>query len=62
MVVLDELFLFGRQKKWSLVGLNRWSSYTVREFAGVDSALIALDEYLSYRGGRLNRFHYNALS
>ena len=53
------LFSFGRQKKWSLVALDRWSSYTVTivwEFAGVDSALVVLDEWSSYGGGCLNRF------
>ena len=52
-------FSFGRQKKWLLVALGRWSSYTVMvvwEFARVDSALVVLDEWSSYRGGRLNRF------
>ena len=45
---------------WSLVALDRWSSYTatiIWEFAWVDSALVVLDEWLFYRGGRLNRFH-----
>ena len=45
--------------------LNRWSSHTVtivQEFAGADSALVILDKRSSYRGGRLNRFDYNALS
>ena len=42
---------FGRQKKWLLVALDRWSSYTVTivlEFAGADSALVVLDECSSY--------------
>ena len=60
MVVLDRFFFsFGDKKKWSLVALDRWLSYTVTvvwEIAWVDSALIALDEWSSYRGGRLNRF------
>ena len=50
---------------WSLVALNRWSSYTVttaRELAWVDLALVVLDNWLSYRGGRLKMFDYNALS
>ena len=58
MVVLDS-FSFGRQKKRSLVALDRWSSYaitTVWESAWVDSALVVLDEWSSYRGGRSNRF------
>ena len=46
-------FSFRRQKKWLLVALGRWSSWT---FAWADSALIVLDEWSSYRGGRLNRF------
>ena len=42
-----------------MVALDRWSSYTVTivwEFAWADSALVVLDEWSSYRGGRLNRF------
>ena len=49
---------FGRQKKWLLVVLDRWSSNTVTivwEFAWADSALVVLDKWSSYRGGRLNR-------
>ena len=59
MVVLDRFFSFGRHKKWSLVALDRWSSYTVTivwEFARADPVLAVLDEWSSYRGGRLNRF------
>ena len=44
---------------WLLVVLNRWSSYTVMivwEVIWVDSALVALDKWLSYRGGHLNSF------
>ena len=61
MVALDRFFVifsFGRQKKWSLVALDRWSSYTITiiwEFAWADSALVVLDEWSSYRGGRLGR-------
>ena len=65
VVVLDRLFSFGRQKTWLLVALNRWLSYTVTivwEFAGVDSALVILAEWLSHRGGLLNKFDCNALS
>ena len=55
----EVLFLFGRQKKkWSLVTLDRWLSYTVTtvwEFAWADSALAVLNEWPSYRGGRLHR-------
>ena len=39
--------------------LDKWLSYTVTiacELAWADSALIILDEWLSYIGGRLNRF------
>ena len=55
-------FHLGDQKKCSLIAFNRWSSYTVtivREFAGADSALVVLDEWSSYRGGRLNKFDCN---
>ena len=41
--------------------LDRWSSYTVMvvwDFAWANSALVVLDEWLSYRGGRLNRFDF----
>ena len=53
------LVSFGRQRKWSLGTLDRWSFYAVtiiQEFAWADSALVGLDEWSSYRGGRLNRF------
>ena len=49
----------GDKKKWSLVALDRWSSYTVTivwEFARADSVLVVLDEWSFCRGGRLNRF------
>ena len=62
MVVLNRFFSFGRQKKWSLVALDWWLSYTVTvawEIAWVDSALVVLDEWSSYRGGHLNRFDCN---
>ena len=39
--------------------LDRWSSYTVGttwELAWTDSALVVLDQWSSYRGGRINRF------
>ena len=52
-------FISGEKKKWPLVALDRWSSYTVPivwEFAWADSTLVVLDEWSSYRGGRLNRF------
>ena len=54
-------FSFGRQKKWSLVAFDRLLSSTVTlvwEFALADSALIVLDEWSSYIGGRLTRFDY----
>ena len=59
MVVLDGYFFIWETKKWSLVALDTWSSYTVMivwEFAWADSASVVLDEWPSYRGGRLNRF------
>ena len=65
VVVLDRFFSFGRQKKWLLVVLDTWTSYTVTiawEFAWADSALAVLDEWSSYRGGHLNRFDFNGLS
>ena len=58
-------FSFGRQKKWSLVALDRWPSYTVtmvRGFVRVDSAFVVLDKGSFYGGGHLNRFDCNALS
>ena len=58
-------FSFGTQKKWSLVMLDRGSSYTLMiawEFAWADSALVVLDEWSSYKGGCLNRFDCNTLS
>ena len=54
-----QFFSFGRQKKWQLVTLDRWSYYKVTivwGFAWADSALVILDEWLSYRSGHLNRF------
>ena len=59
VAVFDRFFLFGRQKKWSLVALDRWSSYTVMiawAFACADSALVVLEEWWFDRDGRLNRF------
>ena len=60
MVVLERFFFsLGRQIKWLLVALDRWSTSTVTnvwEFAWADSALVVLDEWSSYRGGRLKRF------
>ena len=54
-----ESFSFGVQKKWSLVTLDRWLSYVVMivwEVAWVDSALVGLDIWLSFKGGHLSRF------
>ena len=55
-------FSFRGQKKWLLVALDRWSSYTVTivwELAWVDSAMVILDKWLTYRGGRISRFDCN---
>ena len=44
---------------WETKKSGRWSSYTVTivwEFALADPVLVVLDEWSSYRGGRLNRF------
>ena len=52
-------FHLGDKKKWLLVVLGRLLSYTVMfvwELAQADSALVILDEWLSYRGGRFSRF------
>ena len=59
---LDRFFFIWETKKWLLVALDRWSTYTVEsvgEFAIVDSVLVLLDEWLSYRGGCLNRFDFS---
>ena len=59
VIVVDNFVLFGTQKKWSLVVLDMWSPYAVRivwEFAWVNSALVVLYKFWSYRGGPLNRF------
>ena len=43
-------FHLGDKKRWSLVALDRWSSYTVTtvwEFAWGGSALVVLDEWSS---------------
>ena len=60
-----QVFFIWETKNWSLVMLDRWSSYTVatvRDFAWADSAFVVLDKWSSYRGGCLNRFGYNSLS
>ena len=54
-----QTFLIWEKKKWSLVALDRWSSYTVTilwKFAW------RTQDWLSYRGGCLDRFDCNALS
>ena len=56
---IQVFFFIWRLKKWSLVKLDRWSSYrvmTVWGFAWADLALVILDELSSYRAGCLNRF------
>ena len=58
MVVLDKSFFMWGTKKWSLVALDRWSSYTVTlvwEFAWADSASVVLDKWSFYRGGHVSR-------
>ena len=48
VVVLEGYFSSGRQKKRSLVALDRWLYYTVtivREFAWVDSELVVLQRW-----------------
>ena len=55
----------GDKRKWSLVALKWWSSYTLMvicEFTWAETALAILDKWLSYRGGCLNMFDCNALS
>ena len=44
-------FTFGRQRKWLLVALERWSFYSVAivwELAWADSALVILDKWSSF--------------
>ena len=48
VVVLDRFFSFGEQKKWLLVALDSWLSYTVTivwELARADLVLVVLDEW-----------------
>ena len=55
MVLLDRFFSFGEQKKWLLVALASWLSYTVMivwELARADLVLVVLTG--------LNRFDCNA--
>ena len=43
VVVIDRFIFIRETKKWLLVGLDRWPSYTVmivQEFTWVDSALV----------------------
>ena len=64
VVVLDRHVFIWEKKKWLLVMLDRWSSYTVtivREIAWADSVLVTKEKWLSYRGDHLNRFDCNAL-
>ena len=64
VVVLGRFFLHlaeGREGGGGrgLVALDRWSSYAIMivwELAWVESTLVILDEYSSYRGCRLSRF------
>ena len=46
----EAFFHLGDKKKWSLVALDRWSSYTatiVWELAWADSVLVVLDKWPS---------------
>ena len=54
----EVFFFIWETKKWSLVTLDRWLSYTVTVvwgFALTDLSLV-LDKWLPSRGGCLNRF------
>ena len=66
MVVFDRLFFIWGTKKsgrWSRKTGGRLITVTiVRKFAGADSALVVLDEWLPHRSGHPNRFGGNALS
>ena len=58
-------FFISETRKWLLVALDRWLSYTVmivRKLSWADSALVILGEWLSYREGCLSRFDCNDLS
>ena len=55
-----QFFFIWKTKKWSLVALDRLSSYAVTtewKFARADSALVVLDKWSSYKGDHLNRFY-----
>ena len=57
VVVLDRLFFIWETKKWQPIMLDRWSCYTVtivQGFAWVDSVLVILDKWSSYRGACLS--------
>ena len=59
MVVLDRFFFIYVTKNWRLVALDWGSSYTVTivmELCRVDSAMVVLDKWLSYRGCHISRF------
>ena len=54
-----QVFFIWGTKKWSLVALDKWSSYTVTtvwELTWTNSALVVLGECSSYRDGRLSSF------
>ena len=54
-----EVFFTWVTKKLLLVTLDKWLSYPVTivwELALADSALVVLNKFLSYGGGRLSRF------
>ena len=56
-----QVFFITETKRWLLVALGRWWSYTITivwEFAWVDSALVVLEEWLSYRGGQSDSLHF----
>ena len=59
VVVIDRFFLhLGNKKIGRMVTLDKWSSYTVIilwEFAWADRVLVVLGDWLSHRGGHLNR-------
>ena len=66
MVLLGMFFFsFWGQKNWSLVMLDRSLSDTLTiawELAWVDSALVVLDVWSSYSGGRISRFDCTCLN
>ena len=59
-----QAFFIWKTKKVVTGRVRQVVSYTVTivwEFAWADSALVALDKWSFYRGGRLNRLDCNAL-